>query len=76
MKHDRVTEKRFERKSHVTPDIRAIMLANLESRTVADTRKELIVRFTSIQNDKVQLEEFRQSLFTLLLDDTAYARIE
>ena len=62
--------------AHVTPDIRAIMLANLESRTVADTRKGLIVRFTLIQNDKVQLEEFRQSLFTLLLGDTAYARIE
>lgn len=62
--------------AHVTPDIRAIMMANLESRTVADTRKGLIVRFTLIQNDKVQLEEFRQSLFTLLLGDTAYARIE
>ena len=62
--------------AHVTPEIRATMLANMETRTIADTRKGLIVRFTLIQNDRVQLEEFRQSLFTLLLDDAAYARIE
>lgn len=62
--------------AHVTPDVRATMLANMASRTVPDTRKGLIVRFTLIQNDRVQLEEFRQSLFTLLLDDREYARIE
>ncbi|CAN0297992.1 unnamed protein product [Ectocarpus sp. 6 AP-2014] len=62
--------------AHVTDDIRTKMITNMEARTTGDIRKGLIVRFTLIQNDKIQLEEFRQSLFSLLLDDVSYARIE
>lgn len=62
--------------AHVSDDIRTKMLTNMEARTTTDTRKGLIARFTLVQNDRVQLEEFRQSLFTLLLDDFSYARIE
>ncbi|CAM9156360.1 unnamed protein product [Ectocarpus sp. 8 AP-2014] len=62
--------------AHVTDDIRAKMITNMEARTTGDTRKGLIVRFTLVQNDRVKLEEFRQSLFALLLDDISYARIE
>lgn len=62
--------------AHVSDDVRAKMITNMEARTTSDTRKSLIVRFTLIQNDRVQLEEFRQSLFSLLLDDISYARIE
>lgn len=62
--------------SHVSAEVRATMLANMATRTDTDTRKGLIVRFTLIQNDRVQVEEFRQAMFALLLDNAAYTRIE
>lgn len=62
--------------AHVDIDTRTIMRSNMATKTDAESRKGLIVRFTLIQNDRVQVEEFRQSLFKLLLDDTSYARVE
>lgn len=62
--------------AHVHPDARQIMQANMMSNTDIDTRKGLIVRFTLIQNDRVQVEEFTQALFDLLLDNVTYTRIE
>ena len=62
--------------AHVDADVRQTMLTNMMSRTDTETRKGLIVRFTFIQNDRVQLEEFRQAMFALLLDNVTYTRIE
>jgi len=62
--------------AHVDGETRATMLSNMATRTDNESRKGLIVRYTLIQNDRVQLEEFRQSLFKLLLDDFSYARVE
>lgn len=62
--------------AHVDADTRATMRSNMTTKTDSESRKGLIVRFTLIQNDRVQVEEFRQSLYKLLLDDTPYARVE
>lgn len=62
--------------SHVDAGTRATMLTNMAARTDSESRKGLIVRYTLIQNDRTQVEEFRQSLFKLLLEDKSYARVE
>lgn len=60
----------------VPDDVRATMMANLSTKTDGDTRKSLIVHYNSIQNDTIQVEDFRQQLFALLLDNPTYARFE
>lgn len=60
----------------VPDDLRATMMANLTTKTDGDTRKSLIVHYNSIQNDTIKVEDFRQQLFALLLDNPTYARFE
>ena len=52
------------------------MFQKLFSFTDAEFRKQLIVRFTLVQNDKRKTEIFIQDLYELLLDDETYIKIE
>lgn len=60
----------------VPDDIRAMMTSNLATAIESDTRKQLIGKFHTIQNDRIQVEGFKQQLFATLLDNTTYARLE
>ena len=62
--------------SHLDDNLKALMFQKLFSFTDAEFRKQLIVRFTFVQNDKRKSEIFIQDLYELLLDDETYIRIE
>lgn len=62
--------------SGVPDDIRATMMVNLSTATDSDARKNLMVQYHTVQNDRIQVEDFRQHLLSTLLDSTTYARLE
>jgi len=62
--------------SHLDDNLKTLMLQKMFSLTDSETRKQLIVRFTIVQNDKRKTEIFIQDLFKLLLDDETYIKME
>ena len=62
--------------SHLDDNLKALMLQKMFSLTDSESRKQLIVRFTLVQNDKRKTEVFMQDLYKLLLDDETYIKIE
>ena len=62
--------------SHVDDNLKALMFQKLFSFTDVEFRKQLIVRFTLVQNNKRKSEIFIQDLYKLLLDDETYIKIE
>ena len=62
--------------SHVDPTQRGAMLIQLNSITTNDQRRDLIIEYTEIRNDKSKTEEFVQKLYLILLDNDSYLRME
>lgn len=62
--------------SYIREDIRVQMMTNFFLGTNEEQRKDFIVEFTAIKNDKRKREEFLQVLFKMLLDEDTYLRIE
>lgn len=62
--------------SYVREDIRSQMMTNFFASTNEEQRKDFIVQFTAVKNDRRKREEFLQLLFQMLLDDDTYIQIE
>lgn len=60
----------------LTTEVRQSMLQKMMQVTDEETRKGLIVRYTMIRNDRVQVEDFLQSIYSLLLDNDTYLQLE
>ena len=62
--------------SHLDQSIRDVMLTKLHTITSVDNRKDLIIGFTKVKNDRHLTEIFLQDLYLLLMDDDVYLRME
>jgi len=62
--------------SYIREDIRSTMMTGFFLNTNEEQRKNFIVQFTAVKNDKRKREEFLQVLFQMLLDNDTYIRVE
>lgn len=61
---------------HLDPEVRELMLTNMMSTTTEEERKEMILEYTALQNDKRKILNFLQNMYELLLDDKTYIQNE
>ena len=61
---------------HLDEEVRTAMLTSMMTKTSAQERKDLIMQYTAIQNDKRKVQEFLQGMYELLLDNNTYIRME
>ena len=61
---------------HLDDETRAVMLTNMMDLTTEAERKAMILQYTSIQNDRRQVDEFLQVMYELLLDNRRYIKNE
>ena len=62
--------------NHLDQTQRDTMLIQLNSITTHDQRRDLILEYTEIRNDKYKTEQFVQKLYLMLLDNDTYLRME
>ena len=62
--------------AHLDQATRDIMLAKFMTETTAEERKALIIKYSTNRNDKFKTEEFLQGIYSMLLDDVTYLRME
>jgi len=62
--------------SHLSDEMKGYMLTRMFQITTVEDRKNFIVQFYSIQNDKKKTELFVQALYEILLDNSDYLRVE
>ena len=62
--------------SHLDQSVRDAMLTKLQTITSVDNRKDLIIGFTKVKNDRKKTEIFLQDLYLLLMEDDMYLRME
>lgn len=61
---------------HLDGEVRTAMLTSMMTKTSAEERKDMIMQYTVIQNDKRKVEEFLQGMYELLLDNKTYVKME
>ena len=61
---------------HLDEEVRTAMMTSMMAKTSQEERKDLIMQYTAIQNDKRKVEEFLQGMYELLLDNQTYIKME
>lgn len=61
---------------HLDQEVRTAMLTSMMTKTSAEERKDMIMQYTAIQNDRRKVEEFLQGMYQLLLDNNTYIKME
>lgn len=61
---------------HISQDIKDQMLLKFQELSTSESRQNFIVSYTNIKNDKRKTEDFLQSMYSMLIDDEIYIKLE